>query len=118
MSAETFIYSNDSAAGPAGSNLLRIGFEGLEEALSSLEAKETKDFELTFPENFREKQLAGKTAKADIKSHVAARNSPVFRRATAFVPRTRALRCRRTTHSQPCCIEPFGPLVRLEHRRQ
>jgi trigger factor len=42
------------------------GFEGLEEALSSLEAKETKGFELAFPETFREKKLAGKTAKADI----------------------------------------------------
>jgi len=42
------------------------GFEGLEEALAKLEAKETKGFELTFPENFREQKLAGKTAKTDI----------------------------------------------------
>lgn len=42
------------------------GFEGLEDALLTLEAKETRDFELAFPENFREAKLAGKTAKADI----------------------------------------------------
>ena len=42
------------------------GFDGLEEALASLEAKGTNSFELTFPDNFREQKLAGKTAKADI----------------------------------------------------
>ncbi len=42
------------------------GFEGLEDALLTLEAKETGDFELAFPENFREAKLAAKTAKADI----------------------------------------------------
>ena len=42
------------------------GFDSLEEALAELEAKETKACELTFPENFREPKLAGRTAKTDL----------------------------------------------------
>jgi len=42
------------------------GFEALEAALAELDAKETSNFELAFPEGFREPKLAGKTAKTDI----------------------------------------------------
>jgi len=42
------------------------GFEALEAALAGLDANQTGNFELAFPENFREPKLAGKTAKTDI----------------------------------------------------
>jgi len=42
------------------------GFDGLEDALATLDAKESGSFDLTFPENFREPKLAGNTAKAEI----------------------------------------------------
>jgi trigger factor len=42
------------------------GFDALEEALAALDAAGTANVELTFPENFREPRLAGKTAKTDL----------------------------------------------------
>jgi len=43
------------------------GFEGLEEAVTALDAGESTSLELAFPENFRERKLAGHTAMTNLK---------------------------------------------------
>jgi trigger factor len=43
------------------------GFDDLESALAELDAGESKNLELTFPENFREPKLAGGKAKTELK---------------------------------------------------
>ena len=56
---------------PAGRQRLAVivggsGFEELEKVIVSIPAGEEKNIELTFPENFRESDLAGKKAKVDL----------------------------------------------------